>query len=295
MSAPTISRADYFALFGINTSSGVFGLVTTRTEVGASSTNNLTWTWPVGMLNAFGSDLTWFSLTLQYSTVASNRPNVAVAYTVGADEFPPIDPRWTTIKSWDTYLDYVADNPVPANGAFTHPWPTAQPVAYRLILNLGKGTDPVIPPFLEMTWNIRLIVPVQTLNACQIGVAGCPPAFPGQTGTRLSWTAPDVSWWPGEFLQFISYKRCPCTTPDSVNADWTRITVDSSHFAAPTTYDVHKSTDGITYTLAVTNAALNQYNEWYDSHDGQSLPLWYYFVAHLPDTSTIQSNIIFAN
>lgn len=304
MSALSISTGDFLAAVGIATAPGTFGLSSTRTEAGTSSANNLTWTWPANMLASFGISITWAALTLQYSTTASNRPDPLVVYDVGNHLSPPFDPNWTTLKQWVTYAAYAADNPVPANGAFTHPWPTIQPVAYRLILNFGKGFDPAFPPFVEMTWNIRLIVPVQPLNICQIGAAGCPPAFPGQTGNRLSWNAPDVSWWPGTFLQFVTYTRCPCG-PDAchpitgVQAQWNSFLLDVSKFPGLTAYSVLKSVDGVTFSEAVSTAnfVMDACNKWYDSGIATpgNTPWYYQFVAHLPDTSLIYSNIIFAN
>lgn len=298
MSSLNVPSAQFLSLLGLHTGTGSFVLSSSRIESGSNSTNTLGWTWPPHMLNAFGGTIHWSALTLQRSTTASNRPNAFVLYAVGNNTLPAPDAHWTNVKQWLTYEDYHADNPNPSLGSYIDPWPTSNPVIYRLICNCGKGTDPVIPPFVEMTWDTALIIPVQPISAGPI-----PPANPGDPpppGFRVSWSAPDVSWFPGNFLEFISYTRCPCapTSCGTVNSNYNRIIVNSSSFTAPTTYSVEKSTDGVTFNQVVAAGnILNACNEWFDS--GITTPAgkpWYYrFVAHTPDVGLIISNTIYAN
>lgn len=284
MSSPlTVPAIAFFNLLGVHTGTGTFVLSSSNVP---NVSNTLGWTWPENILTG---DVSWFALTLQRSTNAFNRPNASVVYAVGSNQLPAPDlTHWTNVKQWLTYDAYVADNPTPATGSYTDPWPTLNPVIYRLIANLGKGTDPVIPPFVEMTWDIAIIVPTRKIT---------PSASGGKV--TLNWDAPDVSWLPGTFRQFISYTRCPCSSGcGAQNNAYNRIIVDSHTFTAPTSYSVEKSTDGVTFNQVVAAGnILNACNEWYDS--GITTPggqPWYYrFVAHTPNEGLITSNTIFAN
>jgi len=182
--------------FGVTTTPGSFGLHATRAA--GSTTNALQWTWPANILAAFSGGVHMFQLTVQRSTNASNRPNSAVVYFVGGNQAPAADMNWATVKTWN-YAQFIADPLASAApGSYSDDWPSSHPVIYRLILNIAD-TDPVAPPFSEMTWNTALVIPQQKF--CfqdQNNIGNCVPQG-GQipVGSRtLIWDTPDVSWFP---------------------------------------------------------------------------------------------------
>jgi len=296
------SAAHFLAIMGIPTNAGSYVLSSTRPSTNSpvcssdGISNTLHWTWPAHMLNEFGGNLFWWSLTLQRSTNAINLPNgTNVVYFNGTNIVPIPDPNWTNVKQWTNYDAYHADNPNPSLGSYSDPWPVETPAMYRIICNCARGGDPVIPPYMELVWNTCLVVPTRCVTPTQI-----------QGGTRLSWTAPDTSWWPGSFLQFLSYTRCTCgatACEGQVNTTWNRLTLDPSHFGSPTTYDIYKSSDGLNWGSSVApglvptaGGALNLCYEFFDSgnNNGQT-PYYYKVVAHPPSGPAITSNIIYAN
>ena len=166
----SITAANIFSIFGISTTAGCFDFRASRN----GTSNILTWTWPVNMKEGLLAGAPTFShLTVQRSTVASNSPTAGVAYGVSG-VVPVFDPNWSDIKQWQ------ASNWIPegAPDTYTDPWDSQTPVCYRLILNTAS-------PRVEMDWIPALIVPAQT--SFQAATSGQP---------RLTWDAPDVSWFP---------------------------------------------------------------------------------------------------
>ena len=189
-----ISTAQYLAKLGISTSPGTYGLDGSGTPVG---NNTLSWRWPAGLVAGItAGTVVYNQLTLQRSLSASNRPNAAVVYDVASRTSPVVEAAWSNLNTWNR-SQFLADPVANAGGG----WPDTSPVptAYRLILNFAKAGDPVLPPYGEMTWNVRMMIPQQSFcfqdpnNAGQcVPVNGNIPA--GQR--TLIWTAPVTSWWP---------------------------------------------------------------------------------------------------
>src|SRR6185369_766031 len=146
--AKTITVGEILADLGIATNPGFIGLYGSR-ATGATD-NVLTWTYPDNMLTALISGtLNFFHLTLQWSTARSDTPTGDVAYAV-TGTFPVPSNGWHDLQQWTPTTWNAEGNPT----TYTHPWPTNQPICYRLILNCEH-----IAQRIEFDWNTTLIVP----------------------------------------------------------------------------------------------------------------------------------------
>lgn len=285
-----VSSAAYLARLGISTDPGTFGLHAAR-PIDAVA-NTVTWTWPVGLIDGITSNVViFYQLTLQRAVVPANRPNSLVLYDVALRTAPVADTRWTTLQTWNR-TQFLAD-PIGQGSGFVDAWAKEFGFChYRLILNFTSvGGDPVQPltPHGEMSWNVAIAVPPYPLSICnkQGGMPpGTPACDPAPGVIRLNWTAPQFQQ---NFLTFLGRVPQSECGPDA-NGCY-KLGVSWPYTPLPLTFRVFKSSDGITYNLAVPTVDTTK-PLWYDSDPAHLI--YYKFLAVEVDLSTIESNVITA-